>query len=54
MNNLNSHFLYQTSKDYDTSQSNVENIAKNSDNLADFYNKLEQHVTDRKALFKQT
>ena len=52
MDNLSSHFLYQTAKDYDTSQFNAEAIAKKSIDLDDFYNRLEQYVTARKALFK--
>lgn len=47
---LSNGFLRQTSKDYDVAQFHVEVIAKKSINYKDFYNKLEQYVSDRAAI----
>ncbi len=53
MDNLSECFIRQTSKDYDTATFNVENIAKKSTDMEDFYKRMDNYVVERESIFKQ-
>ena len=53
MDSLSECFIRQTSKDYDTAAFNVENIAKKSTCIEDFYKRMECYVVERESIFEQ-